>query len=379
MHSIQVTTVHPACDNRIFNKIVDSLVASGVKVTYIAPHADSNKPRDIRDGFQYAPIKTLARGKILIRLERNARAFFSIIAVVGFKKKQKVVHFHDPEFIAFALLLRLLGINVIYDIHEDNLLGIRIKNMNLILKLMASFYFVVFERLASLFFRLVIAEVAYERRFPCATKVLNYPVQYKHISRVNTQKPALTNETINFLYTGVVSKERGLVNHLKLLKLVDNSTLTIVGRCSEDLLEYIGKSLNECERSRLTLRTSSDIVDFSVIQSYYEMGIWSYGLALFPPTLHYRDKELTKLFEYSFHKIPVLYSNFPVWERLLRRIGAGIPVDPLAIDLMCHRLNGSSELHCHTMENFSKGFPREYLWSSQFENLLDLYKDISRA
>ncbi|MCE7896768.1 MAG: glycosyl transferase, partial [Gammaproteobacteria bacterium PRO8] len=50
---------------------------------------------------------------------------------------------------------------------------------------------------------------------------------------------------------------------------------------------------------------------FSEITKAYLEGGWRWGLALFPDTPHYRDKELTKFFEYMSFRIPIICSDFP--------------------------------------------------------------------
>ena len=55
---------------------------------------------------------------------------------------------------------------------------------------------------------------------------------------------------------------------------------------------------------------------------------WTAGLALFPDTPHYREKELTKFFEYMAAGLPIICSDFPVWRELVERHRLGLCVDP---------------------------------------------------
>ena len=45
---------------------------------------------------------------------RSFRCFW-----LALKTNSKIYHFHDPELIPYAILLRLFGKKVIYDVHED--------------------------------------------------------------------------------------------------------------------------------------------------------------------------------------------------------------------------------------------------------------------
>ena len=44
---------------------------------------------------------------------------------------------------------------------------------------------------------------------------------------------------------------------------------------------------------------------------------WTAGIAIFPFTEHYYEKELTKFFEYMVAGLPVVLSHFPTWRALV--------------------------------------------------------------
>ena len=104
-----LTSAHPAFDVRIFHKECKSLARAGYEVTLIAT-ADEN---GVHDGIS---LKNLPVWKN--RLHRFTRG--SLAAYKGaLEVDADIYHFHDPELIPTALLLRLHGKKVIYDIHED--------------------------------------------------------------------------------------------------------------------------------------------------------------------------------------------------------------------------------------------------------------------
>ena len=103
-----LTSVHPAFDVRIFHKEAKTLVNAGYEVTIIAQYVRN----ETVDG-----IKIIALPKPRNRFCR----FFSTFKVLklALPIKVEIYHFHDPELLPAALVLKLLGKKVIYDVHED--------------------------------------------------------------------------------------------------------------------------------------------------------------------------------------------------------------------------------------------------------------------
>jgi hypothetical protein len=104
-----LTSAHPPSDVRIFHKECKSIARAGHEVTLVASVDDDC----IRDGIK---LVRLPRWKN--RLDRILRGSVAI-----YKKAREInadiYHFHDPELIPAALMLRLAGKKVVYDIHED--------------------------------------------------------------------------------------------------------------------------------------------------------------------------------------------------------------------------------------------------------------------
>ena len=70
---------------------------------------------DEKDEAGYQVIDT---GPRLGRIRRMSLGGWKMFcAIIRFRPK--IAHFHDPELIPWGVLLRLYGIRVIYDVHED--------------------------------------------------------------------------------------------------------------------------------------------------------------------------------------------------------------------------------------------------------------------
>lgn len=109
MKICHITTVHPAQDARIFHRMCRALAARKVDVVLIAPQSFSPetrlRPSSLNDWMGGAS-----------RLRRSLIALQAALA-----EEVDIYHFHDPELIPMALLLKTMrpGSAVIYDVHED--------------------------------------------------------------------------------------------------------------------------------------------------------------------------------------------------------------------------------------------------------------------
>lgn len=365
---IHVTTVHPWWDNRIYEKMVSVLPRHGWDVTYVAmpPHGDAA----IAEGVTFVPLR--AGGGVAGRLRRNLDAFLTCLRL-----PKQIVHFHDPEFLPFAILLRLLGRRVIYDIHEDNFLGVLQKpHVPGWLRRPLACVVAALEQLAVRIVVPVIAEKAYLKRFPRGVAVLNYlkASEFGQVPEANSGKvkvPQVASGAKRMLYTGSVSVDRGALNHIDLLKMLPEYELYIVGRCDDQLrnemIERAGVSVD-----RLHLVVDEAGVPYPEIEKYYRMGGWSWALAVFPHTPHYFEKELTKFFEYMYYRIPIVCSGFPVWVQLIEENCAGIYVDEKALDMAASAMRRTDERYAE-YRSMRFGCSDRVCWESQLQRLIDLY------
>ena len=105
---LHVTTVHPPYDGRIYQKEVRALAASGIEVG-LATTIESNRHE--------AGIRMLALGDGAgPRLHRLGRAWRALRAI--WAHRRSLVHIHDPELLVVAVVPAMLGVRVVYDVHE---------------------------------------------------------------------------------------------------------------------------------------------------------------------------------------------------------------------------------------------------------------------
>ncbi len=366
-----LTTVHNRYDNRILLKECATLAEYGYDVYILV--AD-NIPDEVYDGVN---ILGAGEKKNKVFSPGIYRDFYGLIKSF----RPAVVHFHDLELVPLMLFvkLRMRGVTVVYDVHENNVTLIDHKELKAstvvtslfrVLKPVTKLVVKGLEKAASRLFNIVIAERYYAERFPGAVPVLNYPKMRSLSSDKNAGGKRL-------VYTGNVTLSRGCLEMANIVNLVDDVSVHFIGKCKSETYEMIMEKAGE-NRSRVFVEGVDRFVPFSLIEKRYREG-WLAGLALFPFSDHYFKKELTKFFEYMLAGLPVICSDFKAWRDVVEKEGCGICVDP-------QNEKQVGEAVSFLLENPSEAFElgrrgkravwERYNWHIEERKLLGLYDSI---
>ncbi|WP_343073142.1 glycosyltransferase [Salicibibacter cibarius] len=363
---VHMTSVHHPFDTRIYHKECLSLRRAGYDVTLIAPETDAESAIDI------IPIKKY-KNKFL-------RMAFSTYQVYKQAKKRQAdyYHFHDPELLPVAWLLKKNDNVVIYDIHEDYATSIMQKEYlpRPLRKLITKAY----KRIENVFARdmdLCLAEKYYQELYPSGKVILNYPlINEKLMARtVDDTIEQLENK---LLYTGNVDVDRGAYTQARLPLIDAEITVYFFGKCAREVADNMYATAGD-QKDRLIIEGIDRYVPRETIDDQYMNRRWLAGIALFPPTEHYKRKELTKFFEYMSAGIPILCSNFPVWKAFIDRYQCGIAVDPQegeAIQDALEYLRLYPEEAAKMGRNGQKAVQEELNWHKEEEKLLQWYDKI---
>ena len=363
-----ITTVHQPFDNRIFHKEAKTLANAGYEVTLIAQH-DKN---EVVDG-----INIVALPKIKNRLYR--------ILLLGWKafkltlnQNADIYHFHDPEFLPWANKLKnKTKSKVIYDVHEDYVSSIRQKEyipplFRPILSIITDYL----EKYYSKGLVKIIAEKYYLERFPDGNTILNYPILFDKTKEENEFELNIVKGKA-LIYTGNVSIDRGALIYPEIVKLVPNTHMYIVGKCNHRIVELMYEK-SEHGKDRLHI-DGNGFIPFEKILSYYNNNEWLAGLAIFPFSQHYYQKELTKFFEYMKFGIPIIASNFPLWKKLIEGNNCGICVDPYDLKEIKEAINyliNNPDKRKIMGVNGNRAVRTKYNWEIEIKKLVNLYKKI---
>lgn len=361
---VHLTSAHHPLDNRIFEKECKTLAAAGYKVILIAPYDKS---------FEADGVEVMAVRRFKHRLMR-----FSVTLLQIFWRARRlnanVYHFHDPDLMLVGFALRLSGKKVIYDVHEDYASGIRQKKyLPKFLREPLARAIRLLERQLGSFFEIVIAERYYSRVFPNSTMVLNYPRKFDF----KNNDLSFSSDKIHLIYAGNITSDRGAFHHAQLINHDKRIHLHMIGRCAQGLADELFEIVQD--KSRLHITGINEHVSFSTIIKKYQSEAWVAGLAIFPDTDHYREKELTKLFEYMAAGIPIVCSNFSAWKSLVEGNQCGICVEPSDISKAVAAIqNLHSDVNLRNrMKSAGKiAYETRYTWESQADTLIKLYEKI---
>jgi glycosyltransferase involved in cell wall biosynthesis len=366
-----LTSAHPAFDVRIFHKECKALARAGYEVVLIAPAEEDGT----YDGIT---IKHLRVWKSrLARLTGGPLAAYRNALEVD----ADVYHFHDPELIPVAMLLRLQGKNVIYDIHED--LPRTISYKPYIPRFLRGSVSRAAESIENWAARrcsaLVAATPTIENRFRRVNKNLVVLNNYPKIEEIESSVPSVDNGAEGtLLYVGMrITRARGaeeMVRSMGLLPRNLRARLKLVGQWgTPDLPEALSK-IPGWERTTF-------VGPLGRKEVARELQNACVGLVILHPEPNYVASQPVKLFEYMCAGIPVIVSDFPVCRQIVEQAGCGIVVNPLD----AHEIAGAMEfLLTHPEEAEQMGrrglqaILERYNWANEEKTLLQLYGDLFR-
>jgi glycosyltransferase involved in cell wall biosynthesis len=355
---IQLSTVHKSNDIRVYEKITRTLIETGNIVYLIAN--ESNLELDKR--LIYYPLINKFRISILNRLYNNIRSLILINRI-----NPDVIHIHDPELLLIGVICRIFGFIVIYDVHEDLPKDIMHKNMNVILKKIISFLIEPFEICASLIIKnVIVVTPSLFKRFE--GRGLNLVIIRNFPNNVLINKQNFNPDKVNYvLYSGTISVNRGIYEIIDSVSMFKGKVrLILVGQFQNaelmaDVMNYKGW----------------EFVDFKGYVSQDQLYEFYASSLIGLVTLHdidtYREAFPVKLFEYINCGLPVVMSNFPLWNNFFDGKEVGVSVDPSnSIEIF-----KAIKTIFDNYEEFKKtvySFKGVYTWDNEKNVLIDFYK-----
>ncbi len=370
-HVVHITTVHHPYDPRIYYKQCLSLHKANYNVTLISQSTDNQHKLDMP--IEHIPLKTYT--------SRLKRMIFGTWDAYKKAKKQKadIYVFHDPELLFVASLLKKKGNVVVYDIHEDYITSILQKDyLPKPIKHIIAKVYTLMENVFSRKMAISLAEKYYKDIYPSGVCILNYPLLNKEMMNLDRQKQDLTNKV---LYTGNVTVERGAHIHATLPLIDPSLSVQFIGKCAKKIADEMNEIAGK-QAKNLHIEGIDAFVVKERIEEMYLSERWLAGVAIFPPTEHYKKKELTKFFEYMNAGLPIICSDFPVWKKFIDKYECGIVVDPdnkVEIKTAIETLRNDPNLAYQMGENGRRAIVKELNWEVEERKLLQWYDELVKG
>lgn len=308
-----MTSVHPPFDVRIYHKECRSLARAGYEVTLIAPHSGASPSID---GITlHAVTPPLSRGE---RMTRTIAAVYR----AAVEEDAEIYHFHDPELMSIAVLLKLRGKKVIYDVHEDYAGNMRKQWIPSGLQGLAGLAVRTSEAaMGQVCDRIVAAtpKIASHFRSSMTSVVQNFPWT-DEFNMVQGQ-PYQEREAI-VAYIGYLADVRGLREMNEAIQLVNiemSARLVLAG-------EMVGGAQGNTFQGGDLVEQLGPVDRAQIAQLLSRAKI---GIVVYHPTANYFHGQPTKLLEYMAAGLPVVASDFPFYRQVIESSGCGLLVDPL--------------------------------------------------
>jgi len=362
-----LTTVHSALDHRIFRKECRSLARAGYAVTIIGPHRADGQEESIA-------IRAIAKpqSRVLRMTETVWRLYRAAL-----RETADVYHFHDPELIPIALLLRAHGKKVIYDVHEDYPKDIYYKPYlpRFVRRAISSIVESMEVAAARHFSAVVAVTPAIAGRFAAANEktviVRNFPYREELLDGCAQPWDA---RRVAAAYVGTVSPQRGISEMVQAAGLLPPSlgaTLEIAG---EEVPQQITRQagwMRVRHHGILDQRSTYDLLRHVRV-----------GLSCQHPIPTFVDSIPVKIFEYMGAGLPIIVSNFPFWRQMLEEFRCAIFVNPLnpreIASALEYLLANSAEAEAMGRRG-QAAVALQFNWNSESKTLVDLYAGLIGA
>lgn len=355
-----LSSVHDITDTRVTYKECGGLGEAGYDVALINTHDGDTTVAGVPVIGLGAP-----RNRIHRILVKTWAIFFRAL-----KEKADIYHFHDPELMGVGLALRLCGKKVVYDVHED--VPLQIMNKTWIpdwaKRPLAGIVRVLEGISGRLLSGIVAATPSIAAKFPPGRTVVVQNFPEKGLATTRNEVP-FEARSHAFIYVGGLSVQQGLFEMLDAVaQLPDGVRGWIAGRFKH-------------HQDRAEAHPGWSRVDYAGLVRREEIvaGLRDaqVGIVLDHPISNYVEGYSTKMFEYMACGLPVVCSDFRLWQEIVGEADCGITVNPFDTDAAAaalQRLLSDPEEAARMGENGRQAILTRYNWDVEFAKLTELYE-----
>ena len=370
MRLVQMTSVHPWHDTRVFVKMCVSVAEAGHEVHLVVPRDDG-------------PVREIHRGVTLhaVPPPRNRRQRMFAVAARVFEVaadlQGDLYQFHDPELLPRAVRFQdRVGRPVVFDSHEDYRLQMLYKGwlprpLRPLIGRAVGWYE---DRNVGRLAGVIAATPSIAERFAthrhCAV-VQNFPL---------LQELALGTDEITTRQPGLFGYIGGLVTVRGVREMID--ALPLAG---PDIRLQLGgvwspESLRETCRRRPGWAQVDELGFLNRAELRDMLARVSAGLVLMHPVQSYMTAYPVKMFEYMAAGLPVIASDFPLWREIVGGADCGLlvdPLDPSAAAGAMRRLADDPDRAAAMGRRGRRAVEESYNWERELKRLLAFYAAVT--
>jgi len=361
-----LTSAHARYDTRIFIKMCSSLTAHGYPVSLVVADGLGD---EVKNGVSIVDVGAKTGGR-LSRMTKTAKRVYKKALEID----ADIYHFHDPELIPIGLKLKKKGKIVIMDSHED--LPKQIMGKSYLKPFIRSFVskvFEIYEKVVCGKFDAIVAATPHIRdKFLTINSntvdVCNFPVLNEFMS-IEPSKGKV-NECA---YIGSLDVARGINEIVEAMEYTDSIRLNLGGQFKDPKLEKGVKN-----KPSWSLVNELGFLNREQIVDIFQRS--RVGLVTLHALPNYIDALPVKLFEYMSAGLPVIASNIPLWQEIVKDADCGLCVDPLSpkdIGEAIMYLMDNPEEAIQMGMNGRKAVEAKYNWGIEEQKLFDLYAKLS--
>jgi len=358
VHIAHLSSVHQRYDQRVFRKECRGLARLGYKVSLLVADGKSD---EVMDGVSISSVPR-PHGRLervsttMVRIYNSAKAL-----------NADVYQVHDPELLIVAMFLKASGRQVVFDMHEDAVVQMRIKPyLNGFQRFLYSALYALLERgalrriagLAAATDGLVLKYGRYARR---SVSIANY------VDTSIFPERELSFERAVIFHPGALGKVRGLENMISLAKILPTgSELILAGRLDKN---YSARDLAPARYLGL--------LEEREIQEIYATA--NIGIILYNPVGQYGGATAVKAYEYMAASMPIIMPDHGEWPDFNRKVNCGINVrvdDPRAVLAAVERLLKDPVEAARMGRNGRAYVLQNCAWETELSKLAGLYESI---
>lgn len=366
------SSVHHINDTRVFHRECVWL-AKEYDVTLIA----IGQFNGIREG-----VNIISVPKPDSRIRRILRTTLDVYRLAK-AQDADVYHFHDPELIPLAWLLKRKGKKVIYDIHENVTESMKDKSW-LPLKWLFIWLYLRFDALAASAFSLVLAEQSYinvyQRRYPAQKLTLtrNYAPAKLLEPYIQMNREVNGNE-VRIFYMGTVEPLYCCMEMLESVYLLNkqgvNASLTLIGWTHPNVLAQIEALpyINSI-RGKVTFAGSKDIRDGYALSRSFHIGY-----SFVSDNLNVSQSLPRKMYEYMHIGLPVISSGHKLYKDLVETYALGLCVNNntgVEIAQAVKAMLGNKGYLNQLAKNNIEAAQQHFNWETEYDELVKLYRSL---